>query len=195
MNSRIIVPYSLCVLLVGSVMLAQERTEDLIRDVPPGGSISIGYSPLVPSLELPAVVALSDVAVEGEIVSSVSEQTRAPYYVSTTYVMRVQNVLFDRTPIFKAPTAAMSMISFTRIGGRIWFQGHEIVTIDTTLPAFEPRAHLFVFLKREADGEFVNVGGPSGAYGVQDGMIESFWPVGTPINDRYGRVDVATSER
>jgi hypothetical protein len=193
MNSKAIVLCSLCVLFGSAAVLAQESIEHLIRSVPPGESVSIGFSPQYPSLDLPAVAALADLGVEGEIVSSVSQQTPGPNYVSTTYMMRVQNVLFDRAPLPSTLTSGMSTISFTRVGGRISLQGREIITQDTTLPAFEPGAYLFLFLKRDAkDGKFVTIGGPYGAFSVQAGTIKSFLPIGVPTRDEYAGIDVAT---
>jgi hypothetical protein len=193
MNSRVIVPYSLCVLVGSAVLLAQESIEDLIRSVPPGESVSIGFLPQYPSLDLPAVAAFADLVVEGEIVSSVSQQTPGPNYVSTMYMMRVQNVLFDRVPVPGTLTPGMSTIGFTRVGGRISLQGRAIITEDKTLPAFEPGAYLFLFLKRDAkDGKFVTIGGPYGAFNVQEGLIKSFLPIGMPTRDEYAGLDVAT---
>ena len=193
MNPRVIAPYSLCVLFGSAAALAQESIEDLIRSVPPGESVSIGFSPQYPSLDLPATAEYADVGVEGEIVSAVSQQTPGPNYVSTTYTMRVRNVLFDRAPLPSTLTPGTSTISFTRVGGRISLQGRAIITQDTSLPAFEPGAYLFLLLKRDAqDGKFVAIGGPYGAFSVQEGAIKSFLPVGMPTRDEYDGLDVAT---
>jgi hypothetical protein len=195
MNRNIVVLCLLSALFGSAAALAQEPIENLLRQVPPGEGVSIGYSPMYPSLDLPAVATLADLAVEGEVVSAVSEQTPGPTYVSTTYVLRVTGVLFDRAPLAKTLTPGISTITFVRIGGRISIEGRQVITQDTSLRDFENGEYLFLFLKRDRkDGSFAMVGGPCGAFSVQvqEGTIRSFQGIGMPLSDKYAGLDAAT---
>ncbi len=193
MSLKTVVPYCLCILLVPTIALAQERIEDFVRNIPPGKSVSITLSPMYPSRDIPSVVGVADLGVEGEIMSRVSSQAAGPHYVSTRYTVRVENVLFNRASLPKTPTSAISTVSFTREGGKISFEGREINAVDSTLPPFEVGDHLLLLLKRDrGDGDLVIVGGPYGVFSEQQGSIKSFLRVDTQMKNKYEGLDVAT---
>ena len=174
---------------------AVDSIEAFVARLPPGDSVFVNHSPNYPPLDIPSIVAATDLAVEGEVVSSFNREAKGPHYVTTTYVVRVDNVLMGRAQLPLAAASDTTTVSVTRIGGRISYYGREIITTDHSLGPFEVGARLYLFLKKSDNvgpGEFAIVGGPFGVFRKVDGKVEPLAKTNVELRDKYSGLDEAS---
>jgi len=173
--------------------LGQVPLQQHVKDIPVGEHVSLTSSPMHPSLDVPAVLKVVDLVVEGQVERAVSAITANQQFVATTYDFRVDRVLFNHEPPMRIPGPGVSALRFTHAGGQVEIDGRVMDAVDLTLRPFPVGAQLILFLKRDTStqGTFVIVDGPYGAFSVQDGRVRSFLQSDDTMKRLYDGTDLA----
>ena len=164
----------LFVFVVGPVT-AQVSIRDRVSDIPFGGDLSLTVSPMHPSMDVPALLPLTDVVVEGVVKSAASAITDDEASVATTYEVEVRQVMFSRRGATVTPQPSVSTVRVRGVGGEVNVDGRIVRAIDSSLRPFQVGAHLILFLKEDSSqaGLYQIVDGPYGTFGVAGDRITS----------------------
>lgn len=183
-----------CLLMLSPSASAQMTVRERLRDVPAGGDLSLTNSPMHPSMEIPTLLGLADLVVEGVIARTTIGLTRDGRSVATTYDLRVEQVLFTRRSGMPVPGPAISSVRFWHTGGQIDVDGLTVRAVDDTLRPFMMSTRLILFLKSDVseNGAYQILDGPYGTFAIEGGKVKSFLPAGSTLGDLYNGADVAT---
>jgi hypothetical protein len=149
-----------------------------------------------PAMDVHDVLALSDLVVVGQVEQASSGVTKNKDFVSTTYSLRVDKVLFNRHPESRVPGAVMSTIQFSHPGGHVMFDSRRINAVDLTLRPFPIGLRLVLFLWRDSatPETFTIVDGPYGAFSADSGRVKSFLEGDKHIKEPYDGTDLLSFE-
>src|SRR5258708_16517510 len=110
-------------------------------------------SPLIPSTDLPWVISWSDLVILGRVEKARSSLTRENSSISTTYDIKVGQVLYSKNAATSSPQQGVPpTVYVTTPGGTLTIDGHLVHLIDTSLPAFHPGADVVLCITSDGAG-------------------------------------------
>jgi hypothetical protein len=164
-----------------------------VQELRPGEELSINLSPLIPSTDLPAVISSSDLVILGRVEKARSSLTRENSSISTTYDIKVGQVLYSKNAAMSSPQQGVPpTVYVTTPGGTLTIDGHVVHLVDTSLPAFHPGADVVLCITSGSaiPGGNAIVYGPYGAFLVEGNRVRSLATDGA-IRRKYDGMDVS----
>src|SRR5258708_12742586 len=131
-------------------------------------------SPILPSAGLPLVISWSDLVILGRVEKARSSLTRENSSISTTYDIKVGQVLYSKNATTSSPQQGVpATVYVTTPGGPLTSDGNLVHLIDTSLPAFHPGADVVLCITSDGAGGNRIVNGPYGVFLVEGNRVRS----------------------
>lgn len=114
----------------------------------------------------------ADLAVDGTIGRVIAVTKDSKNLVFTDYALEVRSVAFNRKRISVAPEIVVH-----QTGGTVGNTRYEV----TDDPLFNAGEHVVLFLQQYSPGHYFVIGGPTGRFEVQNGLVKAFSPDGVNL--------------
>ena len=193
MLSRSIVLIGTLILTLPTSVLAQGIREQ-VASLRPGDSLQVTRSPMLPSMDLPAVVRGSESGIEGIIATKEAQITSDGSFVETVYTVTVTRALTGTGTVGSLMGPSIDVVVY---GGNITVDGHDVHAVDTSLPPLEVGSEVVLFVKRTQSlpQRFVLVAGPYSAFLIERGKISSLLQADEAIRLKYDGMDAGAFRR
>jgi hypothetical protein len=120
------------------------------------------------------VISASDLIILGRVEKARSSLTRENSSISTTYDIKVGQVLYSKNAAMSSPQQGVPpTVYVTTPGGTLTIDGHPVHLVDTSLPAFHPGADVVLCITSDGAGGNRIVSGPYGAFLVEGNRVRS----------------------